>query len=386
MWTTEMLETLWVGESIQALGDRSSTAIEAFNCVEKHLGAAWLEARRLKATGPMPTHNLVFLGECLQATELLDGFDVLLAKVRVDDVSVLSELEAVKLFVAMGGVEIGLAPELPVGNAIKRPDFRVRRLGERWTYVEVTRPDMSVASVAAQDLLQRFLVVTQVSRSFSMEFFLRSEPTSVEEGQLLAAATQLADSDRFGVMDFPGLALITKQPFTGGTVVVVDHPAEDNTVPRYGAANGIFGGDGTEPQRLVSVRVPFFDSRADAFLTTEAKQLSKEEQGLIMMDMAVVRAGIKNWLPLLQRRLQPNLHTRVGAICLFAHSGELCKEGMQLLSDIAVIENPHASLALPPWIAEGLDKVALADDAKRLVPRRRQPTGSPHGSQGQSRH
>jgi hypothetical protein len=312
----------------------------------------------------------VFLGECLAAIENLQGLELLVEKVRTGDFSVLSEMEAVRMFRLMGGVEIELAPELPVGTSTKKPDFRVRRAGERWTYVEVTHPDTSDAAVAARELLQRLQGVVRVRREFSVEIFLRREPTISEEQALLAAATGLADSDRFETIDLPQLALITKQPFTGPVITPLNHPGEDNKCPRLGVATGIVGGDGTEPHRLVSVRMPFSDDRADAFLKREAKQLSKDEQGLIMMDMMGTRSGMHGWDLLLRRRLQPSVHTRVGGVCLFAKGIELGPTSPQLLFEIATIENPHATQPLPQWILEEFRKLAAADDAKRAVPRR----------------
>lgn len=369
LWTREKLEADWIGGPIHALGDRAVVALSAFDSVERHLGAHWIATRHLQGAGVGPTLGLILLGECLSAVETLHGFDVLVDKIRHGDVSALSEIEAVRMFQLIGNVEIELAPDLPIGVVTKKPDFRVRRPGERWTYVEVTRPDTSEAATAAQDLLKRLQGVVRVRRQFSMELFLRREPNAVEESSLLATAIHLADLDCFETVDVPGLALITKQPFTGPIISPLNHPGEDNKVPRFGAASGILGGDGTEPQRLVSVRMPFTDDRADALLKREAKQLSKEEQGFIMMDMASTHTGMHGWGELLRRRLQPTVHTRVGGICLFVKATELGIDGPVLLFEYSTIDNPHAAQPLPPWILDDLRKLAAADNAKRASPR-----------------
>lgn len=373
-WTRERLEAEWIGSPIEALGDSAASALRAFDCVEKHLGAEWLTARHLHGSGPGPTLDVVFLGECLASVDTLQGFEILLEKVRTGDVSALSEMEAVHMFRRMGDVEIELAPELLVGTAIKKPDFRVRRSGERWTYVEVTKPDTSDAAVAAQELLQRLQGVARVRREFYMEIFLRREPTTTEEQAILTAATGLADSDAFETIDLPQLALITKQSFTGPVVTPINHPGEDNKTPRFGVATGVLGGDGTEPQRLILVRMPFSEDRADAFLKREAKQLSKDEQGLIMMDMMGARSGMKTWGLLLRRRLQPDVHTRVGGICLFAKGLELGRTSLQLLFDFTTVENPHATQPLPRWVLDEIRQMAAVDDTKRAVPHHPPPT------------
>ena len=322
-WTPEKLEAEWIGAPIDTLCDCAATAVSAFDCVEKHLGAGWLAARHHKGSGIVPTIGVAFIGECLAAIEDLQGFESLAEKVRRNDTSALSEMEAVRLFRLMGDVEIELEPTLPVGAATKKPDFRARRADERWTYIEVTHPDVSDSAVAAQKLLLRLQGVAAIRREFSMEIFLRREPTTTEEQTILAAATGLADAERIETIDLPQLALITKQPFIGPIVTPLDHSGEDNKCPRFGAATAVCGGDGTEPQRIVSVRMPFSDDRADAFLKREAKQLSKNELGLIMMDMKATRSGMKSWVALLRRRFQPHIHTRVGGVCLFARGIEL---------------------------------------------------------------
>ncbi|MGA7750924.1 MAG: hypothetical protein WCA63_12365 [Gallionella sp.] len=372
IWTRERLETEWIREPMEAIGDRASSALSAFDCIERHLGADWLAAHSHRTQGVGPTLELILFGECLAAIETLHGFDVLVDKVRRGDSSALSEMKAVRMFKLMGDVEIELAPDLPVADAMKKPDFRVRHPGERWTYVEVTRPDMSDAAVAAKELLRRLNSVKQVRREFSLEIFLRREPDPNEEGALLAAAIDIADSEQFGTVDLPNLALITKQPFTGPVVTTVNHPGEDNKCPRFGVASGILGGDGTEPQRLVSVRMPFSDDRADAFLKREAKQLSKEEQGFIMMDMADSRSGMRGWNLLLRRRLQSNVHTRVGGICLFSNALELGSTHLHMLFEFLTVDNPHAAQPLPPWILEELQKLEAIDNAKRASPRGQQ--------------
>jgi hypothetical protein len=278
-------------------------------------------------------------------------------------------MKAVRMFKLMGEVEIELAPELRVADSIRRPDFRVRRSGERWTYVEVTRPDTSDAAIAAQAFLHRLNSVKDVRREFSLEIFLRCEPAPHEEAALLAAAMDLADSERFETIDLANLAIITKQHFAGPVVSPINHPGEDNTCPRFGVATGVLGGDGTEPQRIVSVRMPFSDGRADAFLKREAKQLARDEQGFIMMDMADAHIGMQNWGLLLRRRLQPNIHTRVGGICLFTNALELGTTGLHTLFEFSTIENRHAVQPLPVWILEELRKLAAIDNAKRATPR-----------------
>jgi hypothetical protein len=51
--------------------------------------------------------------------------------------------------------------------------------------------------------------------------------------------------------------------------------------------------------------------RAKQFLESEAKQLPKDLPGLVMVQVSHAVGAFKTWGPILRRRLQPNLHTRV---------------------------------------------------------------------------
>jgi hypothetical protein len=56
--------------------------------------------------------------------------------------------------------------------------------------------------------------------------------------------------------------------------------------------------------------------RAKQFLESEAKQLPKDLPGLIVVQVSHALGAFKTWEPILQRRLQPNLHTRVTNVTL----------------------------------------------------------------------
>jgi hypothetical protein len=230
------------------------------------------------------------------------------------------------------------------------------------------RPDTSETVEDARKLLNRLQIVANVKREFSLEIFLRRNPNATEEKALLLSATSLADSDRYETLDLPDLALITKQPFTGPIITPIDHPAEDNSRPRVGTATGVICNDGTEPNRLVSVRMPYTDDRAESFIKREAKQLSKIEPGLIMMDMTKSNAGMKYWKSFLLRRFQPNVHTRVGGVCMFSSGIESGHTGIHLLFNLVTVENKHATNPLPGWIFEGLKNIATVENGKRSVP------------------
>jgi hypothetical protein len=366
-WTCERLESEWINGKIEVLGDQASSVLKSFETVEKHLGDEWLSTRRLSGTGISPTLSIVLLGECLAAIENLNGYKILVNKYLANDFSALSEMKAIRMFDLMGEVEIELEPNLKVGDTTKKPDFRVRRNGEStWTYVEVTCPDTSKSKKSADKLLTRLQSVKNVRRDFSMEIFLRCIPNIDEESEILNIVQELAESYRYTTVDLPGVALITKQAFTK-TITLIDHPDEDNSLPRMSKAS-IFCPDATKPSHMIFVRMPFTDERAESSLNKKAEQLSCDEKGLIIMDMQNVISGIKIWKPLIQRRLQPNINTRVGGVCLFSSGLESGIDGLQhILFNYGVIKNDYASQQLSEWIFDGIQKIESVANSKRVL-------------------
>jgi hypothetical protein len=88
-------------------------------------------------------------------------------------------------------------------------------------------------------------------------------------------------------------------------------------------------------------------------LTKEARQLPSGERGLIMISGPSSKKEFQVWEPLIRRRFQPKIHTRVGGVCLF-DGGMVpapdAKSDWKIQAHL--ILNPYAKLALPTWIEE----------------------------------
>src|SRR5207237_3099951 len=84
--------------------------------------------------------------------------------------------------------DIEFAPEIAVGERRKRPDFRIRHIGEQWSYVEVTQPSSSDAQRRAEQILDRLAqLLRPIMKEFSLEIYLDRQPTE-EELLLLESA------------------------------------------------------------------------------------------------------------------------------------------------------------------------------------------------------
>ncbi len=65
----------------------------------------------------------------------------------------------------------------------------------------------------------------------------------------------------------------------------------------------------------------FSDNRAQQTMKREAKQFSKAFSNLMVLDLSLVPGGIRDWESLVSRKLQPNLHPRIGGFIVPRQDG-----------------------------------------------------------------
>jgi hypothetical protein len=286
-WTWEEISTDWLLGNQLALPPEEIVA--AFSQAEQVLGRDWIEASRIHSGVPVrgisPTLHVVTTGQILASLNGLSGSKELIEKLRTEDQSAFAEATAIHLIRSGEPTAIvEVAPTAKVGERIRKPDFRLRRNGESWTYVEVTQPDVAKSQMRAQLILNRLADLVQpIKKRFSLEVFLRREPTDDELNDLADLVPEFCLLEGDQSKDLPGLAIFSLNASAPGLVVPQDHPGEPN-IPRIGFAKGVYGQD--EPHRHISVRMAYADDRAEDFLRKEAKQLPADAPGLIMVQMS----------------------------------------------------------------------------------------------------
>ena len=352
-WTFAEIESDWRPGALAAPPPEIAAA---FNRVDKIFGRAWIEESRISSgsvvRGSAPTLHIVSMGQKLTAIEdLLDKAEKLIERIRRRDNSAHAELTAIYLLRSRRPTaEVDLDP--PVGDRIS--DFRIRRGGdEPWTYVEVTLPDVSDAQNRAMTVIERLTALLKpIKRPFALDVFLRREPTAAETDSLAERVPQFCNLDgvhRSELANELGFLLLNASP--PGQVVFHNHVGEENR-PRIGMSKGIVGPG--EPHRHIAVRMAFADERAETFLRREARQLPEDAPGLVMVQMSRVPGGFKTWEPLLLRRFQPTIHTRVGAVCLYSGALLTTSRGEAWLPETKMIANPHGKFPLPSWMSDAL--------------------------------
>jgi hypothetical protein len=258
-----------------------------------------------------------------------------------------------------------LGPEAIVGGAPRRPDIRLRKTPEEpWIFVEVTQPDVSENQERIRALLARFAnLVRPVKKSFALEVFLRREPTEVEAEALAKRVPEFCLLEGAVTDELPdGLGFLFLNRTRPGLVTLED-PSGEEKRPRLGMAIAVTGPN--EPHRHIAVRIAFSDERADRFLRTEARQLPTDAPGVVMVQMSGAPGGFKTWEPLLLRRFQPDVHTRVSAVCLFGGGLLGTPDGEKWLPETKLLVNQYARFAVPQWLADDLTE-AGAEHEKLL--------------------
>jgi hypothetical protein len=399
-WTIEEIEKGWLAGSRVAVP--TEDVVEAFERCEHVLGRDWIDARRGGEVCVGPTLAVVRMGQRLASLDGVANAGSLVENLRRGDHSAGSELHALHLLRFGPAVTAEMYPAARVGQSNRVPDIRARSPDDTWVYVEVTQPEQSEAGQRAQSVLQAVVdLVEGIKQPFTLELFLRREPAEEEidtirahiarfcaarvaagelplEGLPPESAVlflrhcepgELAEFAREELPDDLGLLILTRgRP---GEVLICQHPGEEYR-PRFGSAKRVHGP--SELDRHLHVRMPFSDERAAQFVEGEAKQLPPDGPGLIMIDVSSAPGAFREWEPLIRRRFQPTINTRISGVCLFSSGVLVTPHGGTCPSQTRLLVNPYAKVSLPPWVTEtitaaGVEYEKLLGPEKRDAPR-----------------
>jgi len=351
-YTIEEIERDW-----GATSSFPEIVIDAFERAEQILGRDWVASTRRvsggQVRGPEPLLAVVSMGGRLTALGAVKNAEKLVAKLKRHDISAEAELTAMHLLhVRNKKAEIDYEPGSGNGRKV---DFRIRVTGKDWTYIEVTRPNISEAMERLTVILSRITgLVKEIKREFALEIFFRREPDDEEVEGLLDPIRQFCIDSSCKHQEISDLAFLIISDVPGQ--ITPYQESEDHAMPRLGAAQVIVGKD--EPKRHIVARIPYSDKRADDFLHNEAPQLPKDHPGLIMVDVSGEPTAFSSWGVILARRFQPGIHTRVSGVCLFAPQLLPLDNGIIWIPRVQLHVNPNARLALPSWITGSLKDAA----------------------------
>jgi hypothetical protein len=364
-WTWTDIERDWLGSATLAVP--AGEVVAAFALCEHLLGRQWVEGHRwhdgIRIKGTACVIGIVGMGQRLAALQNASGLEAVLEKIRDGDFTAKSELTAAYLCAAdEQDVKVEFEPEVTVRDRHRKPDFRVRKYGQPWTWVEVTAPDVSEVESGAREILNRLLaLLTKMPFGTAGELLLRRAPTKAEMEDIVVVVEEAVAAGGLIRRPLHGLGLLLVGHAVPGEIHLESHgePAS----PRISVVRSE-GRDGM--MRQFAVRLAISDERADAFLTREARQLPKDEPGLVMMALSRIVGGRK-WGPLLSRRFQPTLHTRVSGVVLFSAGSWPLSNGEAWVPYTELLPNPHAALRAPEWLFRRLASWTAPDHDGRIV-------------------
>ncbi|MCC6267147.1 MAG: hypothetical protein IT300_06225 [Dehalococcoidia bacterium] len=369
-WSFAQIQRDWFGDAPVEIPWNPEEVERAFALAERVRGREWVLGQEFDPTQiPFPGIGIrggwgefvrvYWLGERLTALAGAIGAEMLLRRIAEgDDPATDSELTAIYLLRGdLTYLDLEIEPTVSVGRRTRRPDFRIRRPREPWTFVEVRQLRASAASERVLALLQRVVSkVGAISRPFLLEIVFWREPTENEENEVIDqvdTACQAQSGERIDLGDCASIFVKAGDPS-----IAVPSPLPDDGRARLAMAVTI-GGSG-EPPRQVIARVPFADERAEDVLAEKAKQLPPLGGGLIMVDAARQASAFGSWPELLMHRFKPTVHTRVSGVMLF-HTFWV----PELATNVKLVENPHAKRTLPEWIPR--QAAAVGAEARRAL-------------------
>jgi hypothetical protein len=315
---------------------------------------AWLALEALDRLWPeyvdrmvaSPTRGLgvvtyaIHLGSILRVCEALVGFGPVMKRLRLGEDGALAEL-----FVASHLVRIGYVSELEAALGNNRVDASVR-VDQTTVYVEVISPERSQTMIEGQVAIQALAArVREENTGKKIELLLSVDLTDAVVAAVcdfLPRAPLSAD-----IQEMAGLGFAIVEP-ADGTLVVSPRirSAGDTTV--FGAASG-FSGDGS----LSSVRMPITDHRVQRLLDGELHHFTRDTVNVLAIDVSHAAGSIRGWTPLIERRFQPALNRRLGAVVVY----QLSETHPAIKYRWRALRNPHAYQPVPDALLVAIESL-----------------------------
>jgi hypothetical protein len=280
-------------------------AFEAFNGFAEIFGRAWIEAYFGSSNSPLLVSNIVSLWEDWSAVKELEGASKLLDRWKqgVYEQGVSAELRVVAHFSRVG-VEVELFPQ--VGSRVC--DFRFR-LADDWVYAEVSRRGVSEVLRRRSDILEKVAQASAnaVDGMHGKTAILRD----LDEEEVEHLLSWLSTSRSQGRATRDDLAVFIADSIDSGTNDIDQLVSE----PRLYCTRGIINN-----HRIVqrgTACLSMSDEAIQEAFKTEVSQLPRDQPAMVFLDVSGVVGGYKACCSTIQRRLQPNINTRVSAVTLY---------------------------------------------------------------------
>jgi hypothetical protein len=150
-WTYQQIEREWLAGAV--IDVPPDELIAHFERCERVFGVDWI--RNIRRPDTLATLDLVAMGQRLASIDNVNDTTEFVQKLKKGDNSAKAELHAIHLLRSGGSASVELAPSVSVKGRSRRPDFRVRRRVDPWTYVEVTQTEKSRLQDLAEEIIEK---------------------------------------------------------------------------------------------------------------------------------------------------------------------------------------------------------------------------------------
>jgi len=355
------IQTKWLKEvSLDYSPDEITTA---FNSIERYLGKEYLD--RIKTRGSMIVLPLIELGLILKDVGPLENSDAILKRLRNRDQSALAEARVISHY-RKHQLPVVIEPDVEFEHKVKRPDLAVK-FGDDWIYIEVAYPTTSKEGREINIVMSQIVkVVEEIKRPRKLFVYLKRTPTKKEVQIIKDVCLSLSTDDTQ-----PAIQKITD---VGGVISRgIEQEEYANTV-KIGDRFQQFGPliynkeDLIIPKQFKILKTPYFfdlsmgfagyprvyvfhfftDKRAERIINEEREHLSPYERNMVVLDVTQVSSTLHasssvSWVSLIQRRLQPQLNRRVGAVLLLATS----IDNRRIVVSKQLVKHPNPYKRLP---------------------------------------
>lgn len=284
-----------------------STTIEALN----HLNELWPDYVNKIITNPnrglLIICPAIHYGLILKSCRSLVGFEKVFNRVKAAEKSAFSELKFAHQLCLNG-----ITPELEPSLNGKVLDTKII-FNNREIFFEVTSHETSDAIKNIRSDIEQFAQkILDDFPSKRIEVFLTQDiTTDIQE----AVIDVLKNTDQTNIkIELPDVAIITKhdEPFDLVTTPLIEKQATDAVL---GAAKSNVTPD---LKTLAIVRLCITDARAKRLLYAESHHFSKDHINILVMDVTSVTGGMKKWIEIISKCLQPNQNRRFSAVIFFS--------------------------------------------------------------------
>jgi len=327
-------------------------AVEAFKGFERLFGRSWLDKKFQGTQSAVLVLYVVSLWEKWTLVKALEGSEGILKrwKAGIDEAGVSAEVRVLAHLVSMQA-KVHLFPQ--VGNRFS--DFRFQ-VDSQWIYGEVSRRGISKVRKRSTEILQR--VATAAAAAIGDKHGKVAVLRDLEDNDLERLVSWLASFSNCEETQLDDLAVF----HAGSMDSTID---QDKSLIQLVAKPRLFVTSFSRPDddtlQKGSACMCVSDQSAQEILETEAAQLSLDHPGVVILDISSVIGGCSEWYPLIQRRLQPDINTRISGVLLLeialGHDGPITRGSFLI--------NPHARNPLPAS-AIALFESAISSECGRL--------------------